>query len=293
MPGEPELARVSAPSRSRVLSVSALVRDVRDLLEHRYPLLWVAGEMSDFTAARSVHLYFSLKDDAARVRCVMYSSRNQALDWTPREGMKVEVQALVTLYESRGEFQLSVEAMRPAGLGALFEAFLRLRDKLEKEGLFDAASKREPPRFPRAVGVVTSLQAAARLRRADTLPRRRQHRGPPGVQRRGARARHPGVRDSGRHRHRARDRLHHRRLRRRSPRGDADGGGRAGESCARRARRLRGGARDTPRRVPRARARRSRPAAGLPHPAAGPSRGGAARAVRGARASRGAPSPGR
>jgi exodeoxyribonuclease VII large subunit len=172
MPGEPELARVSAPSRSRVLGVSALVRDVRDLLEHRYPLLWVAGEISDFTAARSGHLYFSLKDDAARVRCVMYRSRNQALDWTPREGMKVEVQALVTLYESRGEFQLNVEAMRPAGLGALFEAFLRLRDKLEKEGLFDAASKREPPRFPRAVGVVTSLQAAALHDVLTTLARR-------------------------------------------------------------------------------------------------------------------------
>src|SRR2546421_669760 len=154
MPEEPELARVSAPSRTQVLSVSDLTRDVRDLLEHRYPLLWVAGEVSNLTAARSGHLYFSLKDEQAQVRCVMFRSRNQALDWSPAEGMKVEVQALLTLYEARGEFQLNVEAMRRAGLGALFEAFLKLRDKLEKEGLFAAAAKRELPRFPRAIGVV-------------------------------------------------------------------------------------------------------------------------------------------
>ncbi len=179
MPGEPELARVSAPSRPRVLSVSALVRDVRDLLEHRYPLLWIAGEISDVTPARSGHLYFNLKDDAARVRCVMFRSRTQALEWAPRDGMKVELQALVTLYEARGDFQLNVETMRPAGLGALFEAFLRLRDKLEKEGLFDAGAKRELPRFPRAVGIVTSLHAAALRDVLTTLARR--HPGLPAV----------------------------------------------------------------------------------------------------------------
>jgi exodeoxyribonuclease VII large subunit len=172
MPGEPELARGSALSRPRVLSVSALARDVRDLLEHRYPLLWVAGEISNLTAARSGHLYFSLKDDAAQVRCVMFRSRNQTLDWPPRDGMKVEVQALVTLYEARGEFQLNVEAMRPAGLGALFEAFLKLRDRLDQEGLFDPAAKRALPRFPRSVGVVTSLHAAALHDVLTTLARR-------------------------------------------------------------------------------------------------------------------------
>jgi exodeoxyribonuclease VII large subunit len=172
MPGEPELARVSASSRSQVLTVSALTRSVRDLLEHRYPLLWVAGEISNLVAARSGHLYFSLKDDAAQVRCVMFRSRNQALDWSPRDGMKVEVQALLTLYEARGEFQLNVEALRPAGVGALFEAFLRLRDKLEKEGLFDPAAKRELPKYPRAVGVVTSLGAAALRDVLTTLERR-------------------------------------------------------------------------------------------------------------------------
>jgi exodeoxyribonuclease VII large subunit len=172
MPGEPELARVSASSRSQVLTVSALTRSVRDLLEHRYPLLWVGGEISNLVAARSGHLYFSLKDDAAQVRCVMFRSRNQALDWSPRDGMKVEVQALLTLYEARGEFQLNVEALRPAGVGALFEAFLRLRDKLEKEGLFDPAAKRGLPKYPRAVGVVTSLGAAALRDVLTTLERR-------------------------------------------------------------------------------------------------------------------------
>jgi exodeoxyribonuclease VII large subunit len=172
MLGEREPARISAPSPSEVLSVSALTRSVRDLLEHRYPLLWVAGEISNITAARSGHLYFSLKDELAQVRCVMFRSRTQALGWPPREGMKVEVQALLTLYEARGEFQLNVESMRRAGVGLLFEAFLKLRDRLDKEGLFDAGAKRELPRLPRAVGVVTSLHAAALHDVLTTLARR-------------------------------------------------------------------------------------------------------------------------
>ena len=172
MLGERELARISAPSPSEVLSVSALTRSVRDLLEHRYPLLWVGGEISNITAARSGHLYFSLKDDLAQVRCVMFRSRNQALGWSPREGMKVEVQALLTMYEARGEFQLNVESMRRAGVGLLFEAFLKLRDRLDKEGLFDAGAKRELPALPRAVGVVTSLHAAALHDVLTTLARR-------------------------------------------------------------------------------------------------------------------------
>src|SRR5262245_47896587 len=137
MPGEQGLARFPAASGPQILSVSALARSVRDLLEHRYPLLWVAGEISNFTVAKSGHAYFVLKDAHAQLRCVMFRSRHQLLDWEPREGMQVEAQVLVTLYEARGEFQLGVEAMRRAGLGARFEAFLKLRDRLEREGLFD------------------------------------------------------------------------------------------------------------------------------------------------------------
>jgi exodeoxyribonuclease VII large subunit len=155
-----------------MLTVSALARSVRDLLEHRYPLAWVAGEISNFTRAKSGHLYFSLKDEAAQLRCVMFRNRGQYLDWEPREGLRVEVRALVTLYEARGDFQLNVETMRRAGQGALFEAFLRLREKLGNEGLFDAAHKKPLPPYPQRIGVVTSLQAAALRDVLTTLARR-------------------------------------------------------------------------------------------------------------------------
>jgi exodeoxyribonuclease VII large subunit len=155
-----------------ILSVSALNRSVRDLLEHRFPLVWVAGEISNFTQARSGHLYFSLKDEQAQVRCVMFRGRGAYLDWQPRDGMQVDVRALITLYEPRGDFQLNVEFMRRAGLGALYEAFLRLRDRLEREGLFDPSIKRGLPTFPRAIGVVTSPAAAALRDVLTTLARR-------------------------------------------------------------------------------------------------------------------------
>src|SRR5262245_40030605 len=172
MPGEQGLTRLSAPSGPQILTVSALARSVRDLLEHRYPLLWVTGEISNLTIAKSGHAYFVLKDDQAQARCVMFRSRHQLLDWVPRDGMQVEAQVLVSLYEARGEFQLNVEAMRRAGLGARFEAFVRLRDRLEREGLFDPAAKRPLPAFPRAIGVVTSREAAALRDVLTTLARR-------------------------------------------------------------------------------------------------------------------------
>ena len=172
MPEERDLARVSTVPQGEILSVSALNRSVRDLLEHRFPLLWVAGEISNLTIAKSGHAYFSLKDDQAQVRCVMFRHRLRYIDWTPVDGMKVEVHALVTLYEARGDFQLNLETMRRAGLGALFQAFLQLRDRLGKEGLFDPAVKRPLPAYPRAIGVVTSLQAAALHDVLSTLARR-------------------------------------------------------------------------------------------------------------------------
>src|SRR5258706_1748725 len=172
MPGEQGLARVSTHSPSEILSVSALARSVRDPLGGRYPLLWVGGEISNFIVAKSVHAYFVLKDEHAQVRCVMFRQRQQNLEWSPRDGMQVEVQALVSLYEPRGDFQLTVETMRRAGLGALFEAFLRLRDKLEKEGLFNTDTKRTLPPLPRAIGVITSREAAALGDVLTTLARR-------------------------------------------------------------------------------------------------------------------------
>ena len=172
MPEESYLARTSVPPRSEIFSVSALNRSVRDLLEHRYPLLWVAGEISNLLQAKSGHWYFSLKDQAAQVRCVMFRNRSASLDWQPRDGMQIEARALITMYEARGEFQLNIETMRLAGQGALYEAFLRLRDKLAGEGLFEASIKRPLPAYPRAIGIVTSLAAAALRDILSTLQRR-------------------------------------------------------------------------------------------------------------------------
>ena len=159
-------------SAGAVVSVSDLLRSVRDVLEHRFALTWVAGEISNLTRAASGHWYFTLKDDAAQVDCVMFRGRAAYLDWTPQDGMRIEARALVTLYEPRGRFQLNVETMRRAGHGPLHERFLRLKDKLAREGLFDAAVKREVPDHPRTIGVVTSLAAAALRDVLTTLARR-------------------------------------------------------------------------------------------------------------------------
>ena len=162
----------AAQAATRALTVSELNRGVRALLERGYPLLNVRGEISGFTRAASGHLYFSLKDAGAQVRCAMWRKRAVGLDWSPRDGDAVEVRASVTLFEARGEYQLNVESVRRAGAGALYEAFLRLKEKLERAGLFDAARKRALPFFPRAIGVVTSPNAAA-LRDVLTTLRRR------------------------------------------------------------------------------------------------------------------------
>ena len=149
-----------------------LLRSVRDTLERRFPLAWVRGELSNLSRAPSGHVYFTLKDGSAQVDCVMFRSRAAALDWQPRDGMQVEARALPTLYEPRGRFQLTVEAMRPAGLGPLFERFLKLKERLGAEGLFDPRLKREIPLFPRTIGIVTSLAAAALRDVLTTLARR-------------------------------------------------------------------------------------------------------------------------
>jgi exodeoxyribonuclease VII large subunit len=155
-----------------VVTVSELLRSVRDLLERRFPLLWVRGELSNLSRAPSGHYYFTLKDAGAQADCVMFRSRAAALDWELRAGEQVEVRALVSLYEPRGRFQLTVEAVRRAGLGPLYERFLRLKEKLEREGLFDEAAKRELPQHPRRIGIVTSLAAAALRDVLSTLARR-------------------------------------------------------------------------------------------------------------------------
>jgi exodeoxyribonuclease VII large subunit len=158
-----------------VVPVSVLNRAIGTLLERSFPLVWVSGEVSNFTRAASGHWYFSIKDQHAQMRCVMFRGRAQYAEFTPREGDKIEVRALVTMYEPRGELQLNVEAVRRTGQGRLFEAFLRLKAQLEGEGLFAAERKRALPAHPRAIGIVTSLQAAALRDVLTTLARRAPH----------------------------------------------------------------------------------------------------------------------
>lgn len=160
------------PVPARVLTVTELNRSVRTLLEQALPLAWVAGEISGLTVAASGHCYFSLKDRQSQVRCVMFRGRTAALGFRPQEGMQVEVRATPGLYEARGEFQLNVEFMRRAGLGALFEQFERLKAGLAAEGMFASERKRTLPVFPQRIGVVTSPAAAA-LRDVLTTLRRR------------------------------------------------------------------------------------------------------------------------
>jgi len=157
---------------ARVITVSELNRLAREVVERGLPLLWVAGEVSNFTRAASGHCYFSLKDAQAQVRCVLFRHKLQLHDWQPQNGMQIEVRAYPSFYEQRGEFQLTVETMRRSGLGTLYEAFEKLKAKLQAEGLFDVALKRPLPRFPRTVGIVTSLQAAALRDVLITLRRR-------------------------------------------------------------------------------------------------------------------------
>jgi exodeoxyribonuclease VII large subunit len=158
--------------KSRIYSVRELNSAAKYLLENELPLMWVRGEISNFVAASSGHWYFSLKDEQAQVRCAMFRHKSQYLDWKPGNGKQVEVLALPTLYESRGDFQLVVERMRPAGQGALHEAFERLKAKLEAEGLFAPSRKREMPAMPAQIGIITSPQAAALRDVLTTLLRR-------------------------------------------------------------------------------------------------------------------------
>lgn len=157
---------------TKVITVSELNRMARNVLEQSFPLFWVSGEVSNFTRAASGHWYFSLKDAGAQVRCVMFKGRNSYVDFLPREGDKIEARCTVTLYEARGDFQLTVEFVQRAGLGALFEAFEKLKNKLALEGLFDEASKQLIPEHPKQIGIVTSADAAA-LRDVLTTLRRR------------------------------------------------------------------------------------------------------------------------
>ncbi|MCD0506085.1 exodeoxyribonuclease VII large subunit, partial [Bordetella petrii] len=155
-----------------IMTVAQLNQAVGQLLDRNIPALWVRGEISNFTQAASGHWYFTLKDSRAAVRAVMFRSRASAVGFVPRAGDQVEVRARVSLYEPRGDYQLQADGMRRAGLGNLYEAFLRLKAQLADEGLFDPAAKRAPVALPRAIGVITSLHAAALRDVLSALARR-------------------------------------------------------------------------------------------------------------------------
>lgn len=154
------------------ITVSMLTQRVASILSGALPMVWVSGEIRGFTRAASGHWYFTLKDERAEVRCAMFAGANRRVGFAPKTGDKVVVRGKATLYQARGEFQLVVDAMREAGLGLLYEAFLRLKQKLQNEGLFDAQRKKPISPLNFRIGVVTSLQAAALRDVITTLMRR-------------------------------------------------------------------------------------------------------------------------
>lgn len=161
-----------AAQERRIWRVRDLVSAVRTRLEREYTDVWVEGEISNFRPADSGHLYFTLKDESAQVRIVMFRSQARLLRFRPENGMHVIARGRVTVYDARGELQFSAEYLEPKGAGALQVAFEQLKARLEAEGLFDAARKKPIPALPRAIGVVTSPRAAV-LRDILNILRRR------------------------------------------------------------------------------------------------------------------------
>ena len=159
----------------RIWPVGSLLRAIADSLEARFNPVAVQGEVSGFSRAASGHCYFSLKDEQGQIRCAMFRRAAGLLDFSPRDGQLVELRGRLGVYEPRGELQLVVESMQQAGQGNLFERFVQLKNKLEAEGLFDASRKRALPWLPRAIGVVTSLGAAALHDVVTALQRRAPH----------------------------------------------------------------------------------------------------------------------
>ena len=158
-----------------ILSVGDLNRAIAQSLEDRFDTVWVSGEVSNFKAYDSGHWYFSLKDEEGQIRCVMFRGRNGQVGFMPQSGDLVEVSASLGMYVPRGDVQLTIQTLRRAGMGGLYEAFLKLKAKLAKEGLFDEDRKREIPTHPRSIGIITSPQAAALKDVLSTLARRAPH----------------------------------------------------------------------------------------------------------------------
>ena len=160
---------------SEILTVGQLNEAISGLISASFDTLWVRGEISNFKSYPSGHWYFKLKDEQSQINGVMFKGRNYSVDFQPKDGDQVEVAAQVGFYAARGDMQLTVQQMRKAGAGALFEAFMKLKAKLEKEGLFDVSHKKDIPLHPKAIAIITSTQAAALKDVLTTLARRASH----------------------------------------------------------------------------------------------------------------------
>ncbi|MDC0423123.1 exodeoxyribonuclease VII large subunit [Methylophilaceae bacterium] len=156
----------------KIFSVTELNKIVKNVLQHNFQVMWIKGEISNFIAAASGHWYFSLKDSEAQVRCAMFRGSNNKIDWIPKNGDQIEVKGQVGLYEVRGEYQLNIEYIQRAGIGALFEKFNQLKNKLDVLGLFDITSKNPITAYPSSIGVITSPDGAALRDVISTLRRR-------------------------------------------------------------------------------------------------------------------------
>lgn len=144
-----------------ILSVSELTKSIKLLLEDNFPKVWVEGEISNYIKHSSGHLYFTLKDEGAQIKCVVWRGMTRYLFFEPENGMKVKANGQITVYERSGQYQLVISTMKPAGIGNLELAFQQLKARLDKEGLFDETHKKPIPKFPERIGVVTSPTGAA------------------------------------------------------------------------------------------------------------------------------------
>ena len=160
---------------NQILTVSDLTSQIKEIVEGSFPLVWIEGEVSNFTHHRSGHMYFTLKDEQAELRSVMFRGLNQFIRFKPEDGMKIIAQGKISVYQQRGQYQLMVQQMEPAGIGTLYLAFESLKKQLLDEGIFDLKWKKELPPFPKRIGIITSSSGAAIQDIIQILSRRAPH----------------------------------------------------------------------------------------------------------------------
>ncbi|MBL7013947.1 MAG: exodeoxyribonuclease VII large subunit [Candidatus Marinimicrobia bacterium] len=157
------------------LSISELTKRIKSLIEDEFPEIWITGEISNFHHHSSGHMYFTLKDHRAEIKCTFFRGYNQYVRFKPKEGMQVIASGAISVYEKRGQYQLSVRQLEPAGIGTLYLAFEALKKELQEEGLFDQVYKKSLPTFPKKIGIVTSGTGAALKDMIQVLGRRAPH----------------------------------------------------------------------------------------------------------------------